>query len=110
MRRLLVGMVVAVVVLALTAGAAAVGQTQDRRVRELILLTRPQAVDPQEFEMARLLAPEFEKLGFKVTVRVMPWEQLADYVWLERTKWDMTMWQTVGTGAPARPEGISLDT
>src|SRR3989441_8421680 len=81
MIRILVRIAVAVVVLTLTAGAVAVGQTQDRRVRELNLLTRPQAVDPQEVEMARLLAPEFEKLGLKVTVRVMPWEQLANYVW-----------------------------
>ena len=109
MIRILVRIAVAVVVLTLTAGAVAVGQTQDRRVRELILLTRPQAVDPQEFEMARLLAPEFEKLGLKVTVRVMPWEQLADYVWYSRDKWDMTMWQMVGRAERSDPDEFTFN-
>ena len=59
--------------------------------------------------MARLLAPEFEKLGFKVTVRVMPWEQLADYVWLERTKWDMTMWQMVGRAERSDPDEFTFN-
>ena len=109
MIRILVRIAVAVVVLTLTAGAVAVGQTQDRRVRELILLTRPQAVDPQEFEMARLLAPEFEKLGLKVTVRVMPWEQLADYIWYSRDKWDMTMWQMVGRAERSDPDEFTFN-
>ena len=103
MIRILVRIAVAVVVLTLTAGAVAVGQTQDRRVRELLLLAQPQAADPQESEMARLLAPEFEKLGFKVTVKVMPWEQQSDYVWYSRDKWDMTMWRMVGRAERSDP-------
>src|SRR5207249_5824933 len=90
MIRILVRIAVAVVVLTLTAGAVAVGQTQDRRVRELILLTRPQAVDPQEFEMARLLAPEFEKLGLTTTVRGLPWELRAHCLGYKRENRDMT--------------------
>lgn len=92
-------------VLVLTLGLAVQGQAQsDRRVRELVFLSRPQAADPQEFETARLLAQEFEKLGLKVTVRAMPWEQLADLVWYNREKWDLTMWQMVG-----RPERLDPD-
>src|SRR5207245_1192381 len=109
MIRILFRIAVAVVVLTLTAGAVAVGQTQDRRVRELILLTQPQAAEPQEFETARLLAPEFEKLGFKVTVRVMPWEQQSDYVWYSRDKWDMTMWRMVGRAERSDPDEFTFN-
>lgn len=102
-------MAVVTLVLALAFGAVATGQTPDRRVRELIMLTRPQAVDPREFETARLLAPEFEKLGVKVTVRVMPWEQMADYVWYSRDKWDMTMWQMVGRPERSDPDEFAMN-
>lgn len=101
-------MVVALV-LSLALGAVATGQSPDRRVRELIMLTRPQAVDPREFETARFVAPEFEKLGVKVTVRVMPWEQMADYVWYNRDKWDMTMWQMVGRPERSDPDEFAMN-
>ncbi|HEY6101699.1 MAG TPA: ABC transporter substrate-binding protein [bacterium] len=100
---------VVTLVLALALGAVATGQSPDRRVRELIMLTRPQAVDAREFEMARFLAPEFEKLGVKVTVRVMPWEQMADYVWYSRDKWDMTMWQMVGRPERSDPDEFAMN-
>ncbi len=102
-------MLVIAVVLALALGAVASGQTPDRRVRELILLTRPQAADPPEFETARLLAPEFEKLGLRVRVQVMPWEQMADYVWYSRDKWDMTMWQMVGRPERSDPDEFAMN-
>jgi peptide/nickel transport system substrate-binding protein len=100
---------VVALVLSLALGAVATGQSPDRRVRELIMLTRPQAVDPREFETARFLAPEFEKLGVKVTVRVMPWEQMADYVWYNRDKWDMTMWQMVGRPERSDPDEFAVN-
>jgi peptide/nickel transport system substrate-binding protein len=99
----------AALVLALVLGTMAGAQSPDRRVRELVLLTRPQAVDPREFETARFLAPEFEKLGLKVTVRVMPWEQMADYVWYSRDKWDMTMWQMVGRPERSDPDEFAMN-
>ena len=101
--------VVVTLALALAFGTVASGQSQDRRVRDLVLLTRPQAVDPREFETARLLAPEFEKLGVKVQVRVMPWEQMADYVWYSRDKWDMTMWQMVGRPERSDPDEFAMN-
>lgn len=101
--------VVVTLALALAFGTVASGQSQDRRVRDLVLLTRPQAVDPREFETARLLAPEFEKLGVKVQVRVMPWEQMANYVWYERDKWDMTMWQMVGRPERSDPDEFAMN-
>lgn len=109
MARTWIRIAVAAAILALTLGTIAQGQAQDRRVRELILLTRPQAADPPEFETARLVAPEFEKLGLKVTVRVMPWEQMADYVWYSRDKWDMTMWQMVGRPERSDPDEFAMN-
>ncbi len=97
------------IVLVLALGTVAQSQTQDRRVRELVLLTRPQAADPPEFETARLVAPDFEKLGLKVTVRVMPWEQMADYVWYSRDKWDATMWQMVGRPERSDPDEFAMN-
>ncbi len=101
--------VVVTLALALAFGTVVSGQSPDRRVRDLILLTRPQAVDPREFETARFLAPEFEKLGIKVQVRVMPWEQMADYVWYSRDKWDMTMWQMVGRPERSDPDEFAMN-
>src|SRR5207245_3294679 len=64
-----------------------------RQVRELVLVTWPQAQDPQQYESARIAAEGMRRLGLKATVRTMPWEQLADYIWYSREKWDMTTWQ-----------------
>ncbi|HLQ63117.1 MAG TPA: twin-arginine translocation pathway signal protein, partial [bacterium] len=97
------------IVLVLALGTVAQSQTQDRRVRELIVLTRPQSADPQEFETSRLVAPDFESLGLKVTVRVMPWEQMSDYVWYSRDKWDMTMWQMVGRPERSDPDEFAMN-
>ncbi len=111
MPRRLLHIVAVALVLAVALGTTAQGQQPqgDRRVREIIFLTRPQAVDPQEYESSKLLAQEFEKLGVKLTVRPMPWEQLADYVWYEREKWDMTMWQMVGRPERSDPDEFTMN-
>jgi peptide/nickel transport system substrate-binding protein len=88
----------AAAVMALPAWAA--GDT----IRTLTILTRPQAAQPQEFQSIQLIAQEWRKLGIDVKVQVMPWEQMSDYVWYQRDKWDMTAWQMVG-----RPERLDPD-
>ena len=99
-----------VVTTAPTAGAttAAVvppsGDTAERRVRKLVLLTRPQGDAPDEFEITKLIGAEMTKLGFDVEVRAQPWEQLSDFVWYNRDKWDATAWRMVG-----RPERLDPD-
>jgi len=79
---------------------------QGDQIRPLELLTRPQAVDPQEFQSAQLIAQEWRKLGLDVEVTVMPWEQLADRVWYDRDAWDMTAWQMVGRPERGDPDEI----
>lgn len=91
-----------VALLALAAGALAQGGP----VRQLTLLTRPQAAAPQEFQSAQLVAQEWRKLGLDVQVKAMPWEQLADLVWYDRTNWDMTAWQMVGRPERGDPDEI----
>src|SRR2546425_12758307 len=85
------------IVLVLALGTVAQSQTQDRRVGELIVLTRPQSADPPEFETRRLVAPDFARLGLKGTVRVTPGEQRSDYGWQSRDQRDRTWGQGVGS-------------
>lgn len=80
-----------------------------RQIRELVLVTWPQAADPQQYEAARIAAEGMRKLGLRVTVRPMPWEQLADYVWYSREKWDMTTWQMVGRPERSDPDEILVN-
>ena len=79
---------------------------QGDQIRTLNLLTRPQAVDPQEYQSVQLIAQEWRKLGLDVNVEAMPWEQLADLVWYSRDDWDMTAWQMVGRPERGDPDEI----
>ncbi|HLW60173.1 MAG TPA: ABC transporter substrate-binding protein [bacterium] len=90
-------------------GGMAVSPTNaqaNRQIRELVLVTWPQAQDPQQYESARIAAEGMRQLGLKVTVRPMPWEQLSDYVWYSREKWDMTTWQMVGRPERSDPDEV----
>ena len=80
-----------------------------RQVRELVLVTWPQAQDPQQYEAARIAAEGMRRLGLRVTVRTMPWEQLADYIWYSRQKWDMTTWQMVGRPERSDPDELLVN-
>lgn len=75
-------------------------------IRTLELFTRPQAAQPQEFQSAQLIAQEWRKLGLDVEVKVLPWEQMADVVWYQRDKWDVTAWQMVGRPERSDPDEI----
>ncbi|MBO6539534.1 MAG: twin-arginine translocation pathway signal protein [Rhizobiaceae bacterium] len=75
-------------------------------IRSIELFTRPQASQPQEFQSAQLIAQEWRKLGLDVEVKVMPWEQMADVVWYQRDKWDVTAWQMVGRPERSDPDEI----
>ncbi|MGE5585176.1 MAG: ABC transporter substrate-binding protein [Bacillota bacterium] len=92
--------------LAITLGttAFAASDVEERVIRPLYILTRPQASSPDEFESAMLIANAMKEVGIDARVKVMPWEQMADLVWYERTKWDMTGWQMT-----ARPERLDPD-
>jgi len=97
---------------ALIATGAAVTSTQaqaGRQVRELVLVTWPQAQGPQQYEAARIAAEGMRKLGLRVTVRTMPWEQLADYIWYSRQKWDMTTWEMVGRPERSDPDELLVN-
>jgi peptide/nickel transport system substrate-binding protein len=80
-----------------------------RAIRELVLVTWPQAQDPQQYEAARIAADGMRKLGLKVTVRPMPWENLSDYIWYSREKWDMTTWQMVGRPERSDPDELLVN-
>jgi peptide/nickel transport system substrate-binding protein len=80
------------------------GAANDRLIRKIVVLTRPQAAVPDEFETCNLLVAEMQALGINAQLKVMPWEQMADFVWYQRDKWDMTGWQMA-----ARPERLDPD-
>lgn len=81
----------------------------ERRVRDLVLLSRPQAQSPDEFEFTKLLAAEMTKLGIPVKVDVQPWEKMSDYVWFQRDKWDFTGWQMVGRPERGDPDEFTFN-
>jgi peptide/nickel transport system substrate-binding protein len=83
-------------------GAAAAGDP----IREIVLLSRPQAAQAQEFQFTQLIAQQWEKLGLKVKIDIMPWEQMADLVWYQRDKWDVTGWQMVGRPERSDPDEL----
>ena len=75
---------------------AAHAQPAGDLVRPLTLLTLPQAVSPQEYNAAELVADSWKQLGLTVTVRPLPSQQFNQVVWYERQKWDATTWTMVG--------------
>jgi len=85
----------------LWSGAASADQ-----IRQLKILSRPQAAQPQEYQTIQLIAQEWRKLGLDVKVELMPWEQMADLVWYNRDKWDITGWQMVGRPERSDPDEI----
>ncbi len=76
------------------------------KIREITLVTRPQATQPQEFQFVQLIAQEWRKLGLDVKVDVMPWEQMIDLIWYTRDKWDTTGWQMVGRPERSDPDEL----
>lgn len=81
----------------------------ERKIRKLVLLTRPQSDSPDEFEITKLVGSEMGKLGFDVEVRAQPWEQLSDYVWYNREKWDATAWRMVGRAERLDPDEFTFN-
>jgi peptide/nickel transport system substrate-binding protein len=75
-------------------------------IRTIHLLSRPQAAQPAEFQAIQLIAQEWRKLGLDVKVDVMPWSQMADAVWYNRDKWDVTAWQMTGRPERSDPDEI----
>lgn len=90
---------------ALASVGGAIGASADP-IRQIDILSRPQAAQPAEFQFVQIIAQEWRKLGLDVNVRVMPWEQMADLVWFSRDDWDMTAWQMVGRPERSDPDEI----
>ena len=75
-------------------------------IRQLVIFSRPQAANPQEYQSIQLMAQEWRKLGLDIKIQVMPWEQMSDLVWSQRDKWDMTGWQMAGRPERADPDEL----
>jgi peptide/nickel transport system substrate-binding protein len=92
--------------MALTTSAAKAQGAGDK-IRPLVLIARPQAVDPAQFQAAQLAAQEWRKLGLKVTLQILPPTQQSTVVWMNRTKWDMTTWEMVGRPERSDPDELT---
>ena len=86
---------------------SAFADTPGDKIRPLMLIARPQAVDPAQFQAAQLVAQEWRKLGVKITLQVMPPTQQSTVVWMNRTKWDMTTWEMVGRPERSDPDELT---
>ena len=97
----------------LMAGAAslaampALADTPGDKIRPLVLIMRPQAVDPAQYQAAQLAMQAWRKLGLKVIPRVLPPTQLTSAVWMSRDKWDMTTWEMVGRPERSDPDELT---
>lgn len=96
----------AVAAAALMTGAATSALAAGDKIREISILTRPQAAQPSEFQFVQIIAQEWRKLGLDVEIEVMPWEQMADLVWYNRDDWDTTGWQMVGRPERSDPDEL----
>ena len=76
-------------------------------IRPLVLLSKPQATDPAQYQAAQLAMQEWRKLGLKVTLQVLPATQQSTAVWMNRTKWDMTTWEMVGRPERSDPDELT---
>jgi len=78
-------------------------------VRALTLLTLPQALSPQEYAAAELVAQSWKELGLTVTVRPLPSQQFNQVVWYERNRWDATTWTMVGRPERSDPDELTYN-
>ena len=78
-------------------------------MRPLTLLTLPQAVSPQEYNAAELVADSWKDLGLTVTVRALPSQQFNQVIWYERQRWDATTWTMVGRPERSDPDELTYN-
>ena len=91
--------------LAVTVGSAQAASGDP--IRPLVLISKPQANDPAQYQAAQLAMQEWRKLGLKVTLQVLPPTQQSTAVWMNRTKWDMTTWEMVGRPERSDPDELT---
>lgn len=91
---------------ALLAGSLLTSAYAGDQIRELTLISRAQAANPQQFQAAELIAQAWRKLGLDVTVQGMPRPQQSDAVWYNRDTWDLTMWQMAGRPERSDPDEL----
>ncbi|WP_428487431.1 ABC transporter substrate-binding protein [Rhodopila sp.] len=82
-------------------------ETPGDPIRPLVLISKPQANDPAQYQAAQLAMQEWRKLGLKVTLQVLPPTQQSSAVWMNRTKWDMTTWEMVGRPERSDPDELT---
>lgn len=96
--------IISLILLTSALGFTSGANDEERVMRELVLLSKPQAASPMEYEMAIYIADEMRKLGINVRHKPMAWEQLDALLWFDRDQWDFATW-----AYGARPERLDPD-
>ena len=76
------------------------------KIRPLVLLSKPQAVDPSLFQAAQIAVQQWKRLGLNVSVQVVSNAQQNAVVWNERQKWDASTWEMVGRPERSDPDEL----
>ena len=93
----------------LAACGSAMAQPAGDAIRPLVMLTQPQAADPQEFAAAELIVQAWKDLGLDITLRPLPGQQFNQIVWYERQRWDATTWSMVGRPERSDPDELTYN-
>lgn len=88
----------------LASSRPSLAQNASEKVRKLNLYSWPQAVFPQSYQAAQLIAQQWRQLGLEVEVKPLQRQAQTQLIWFTRDKWDTTMWRMVG-----RPERSDPD-
>ena len=78
-------------------------------IRPLVIVTRPQAAAPQEYQAAEIMVQAFKQLGLQISLRPVPAQQMTQIIWYSRQTWDATMWQMVGRPERSDPDELTYN-
>jgi len=65
---------------------------QQRQIRTLEIVCKPQGLGLAEYRATELYAAELRKLGLDVKIHTMPYAAEIDHIYRDRTKWDLVTW------------------
>jgi peptide/nickel transport system substrate-binding protein len=88
---------------------SAAAETAGDPIRELVILTLPEAESPQQWQAAEIMQAAFQQLGLKVTLRPLPDQEQGQIVWYQRTRWDAAMWSMVGRPERSDPDELTYN-
>jgi peptide/nickel transport system substrate-binding protein len=93
----------------LVSAGGAFAQPAGDPIRPIVIISAPQAADPQFYQAAEMIAEAWKQLGVQVSVRPLTSQQYNQIVWYERDRWDATTWQMVGRPERSDPDELTYN-